>query len=146
MNNSNTTNVSNREVKSSAFTVYFSDPKNAAQLYSALSGEPVNPEDIEFRTLEGVLFVARKNDLSFTVHNRILVISEHQSTLNLNMPLRSAIYFGRTIEKLVDSKALYRRKMIMIPTPEFYLLYNLCCDNLHLPYLLIYYNNLLEFL
>lgn len=124
MNESSTKEISNREVKSSAFTVYFSDPENAAQLYSALSGESVNPSDIEFRTLEGVLFVARKNDMSFTVRNRILVISEHQSTLNLNMPLRSAIYYGRTMEKLIDPKALYRRKQIFIPTPEFYVFYN----------------------
>lgn len=121
---SKTKEISNREVKSSAFTVYFSDPENAAQLYSALSGEPVGPDDIEFQTLDGVLFVARKNDMSFTVRNRILVISEHQSTLNLNMPLRSAIYYGRTMEKLIDPKALYRRKQILIPTPEFYVFYN----------------------
>ncbi len=36
--------TSNREVKSSAFTTYFSDPKNAAQLYSALNGTEVAPE------------------------------------------------------------------------------------------------------
>lgn len=116
--------ISNREVKASAFTVYFSDPRNAAQLYSALSGEEVAPEDIEFTTLEGVLFVARKNDMAFTVQNRVLVISEHQSTLNPNMPLRSVIYYGRTMEKLINSKALYRNKLIPIPTPQFYVFYN----------------------
>ncbi len=40
------------------------------------------------------------------------------------MPLRSAIYYGRTMEKLIDPKALYRRKEIPIPTPEFYVFYN----------------------
>lgn len=116
--------VSNREIKSSAFTTYFSEPENAAKLYSALEGEEVSPEDIHFTTLEGVLFVARKNDLSFTARNRVLVISEHQSTVNLNMPLRSIIYYGRTMEKLLSPKAIYRRKRIMIPTPEFFVFYN----------------------
>ena len=37
--------ISNREVKASAFTVYFSDPKNAAQLYAILEGVEVAPED-----------------------------------------------------------------------------------------------------
>lgn len=120
----NTTQTSNREVKSSAFTTYFSDPKNAAQLYFALEGVKVSPEDIHFTTLEGVLFVARKNDMAFTVKNRVLVISEHQSTVNNNMPLRDIIYYGRTMEKLVDPKALYRRKLIPIPTPEFFVFYN----------------------
>lgn len=120
----NAKEISNREVKSSAFTVHFSVPENAAKLYSALSGEPVTPDEITFRTLEGVLFVAKKNDLAFTVGGRILVISEHQSTINRNMPLRSILYYRRTMDKLIDSKQLYRRKEIMIPTPEFYVFYN----------------------
>ena len=116
--------TSNREVKSSAFTTYFSDPKNAAQLYSALNGTEVSPEDIHFTTLEGVLFVARKNDMAFTVKNKVLVISEHQSTLNQNMPLRNIIYYGRTMERLIEPKSLYRERRIPIPTPEFYVFYN----------------------
>lgn len=103
MEQNKTQQTSNREVKSSAFTTYFSDPKNAAQLYSALEGVEVAPEDIHFTTLEGVLFVARKNDMAFTVKNRVLVISEHQSTVNNNMPLRDIIYYGRTMEKLIGS-------------------------------------------
>ena len=116
--------VSNREVKSSAFTAYFSEPKNAAQLYSALAGVETAPEDIVIRTLEGVLFLARKNDLAFTVKNKALVIAEHQSTVSENMPLRSVIYYGRTVEKLLEPRALYRQKRIPIPTPEFYMFYN----------------------
>lgn len=116
--------LSNREVKSSAFTTYFGEPENAAQLYSALAGQEVSPEDINFTTLEGVLFVARKNDLAFTVKNKVLVISEHQSTINKNMPLRSIIYYGRTIEKLIPPRNLYRDKRIPIPVPEFYVFYN----------------------
>lgn len=57
----NVKEVSNREVKSSAFTTFFSDPENAAKLYAALDGTiQVSPEDIEFQTLNGVLFMARK--------------------------------------------------------------------------------------
>lgn len=124
MGKSDPKEISNRETKDSAFTTYFGKAENAAQLFSALCGEEVLPEDIEFTTLEGVLFVARKNDLAFKVQNRVLVISEHQSTINENMPLRSAIYYGRTMEKLINPKALYRRKRIPIPTPEFYVFYN----------------------
>lgn len=116
--------VSNREVKASAFTAYFGEPENAAQLFSALNGEEVKPEDIVYTALEGVLFVARKNDMAFTVKNKILVISEHQSTINYNMPLRSIIYYGRTMERLIEPKKIYREKRISIPTPEFYVFYN----------------------
>ncbi len=116
--------VSNREHKSSAFTTYFSDPENAAKLYSALEGIQVSPDEIHFATLQGVLFLARKNDLAFTVKNKVLVISEHQSTVNRNIPLRDVIYYGRTVEKLVEPKNMYRNSLIRIPTPEFYMFYN----------------------
>ena len=116
--------VSNRELKSDVFTALFSEPENAAKLYTALSGEETAPEDIQITTLEGVLFLARKNDLGFTVKERMLVISEHQSTINENMPLRSMLYYGRTMEKLLQDRNLYREKRVLIPTPEFYLFYN----------------------
>lgn len=117
--------LTNREVKSSAFTAFFSDPENAARLYSALDGaDMVRPEDITFTTLSGVLFMARKNDMAFTVKNKVLVISEHQSTVNANMPLRDAIYYGRTMEKLIEPRALYRTGQIPVPTPEFFVFYN----------------------
>ena len=131
---------SNREYRSTVFTSYFGEADNAARLYeslvllegeSPLSGaskkeetKSVAPEDIEFATLEGVLYLARKNDLAFTVRRKVLVIGEHQSTINQNMPLRSAIYYGRTMEKLVDPKAMYRSRRVGIPTPEFYVFYN----------------------
>ena len=116
--------ASNREVKDSAFTAYFKEPENACQLYAALGEEEVSPEDITYVTLEGVLFIVRKNDMAFTVKNRVLVISEHQSTINENMPLRHLIYLGRTLEKLIDERSMYRQKRIGIPTPEFYVFYN----------------------
>ena len=124
MDESKKKNISNTEIKSSAFTAFFSEPENAAQLFSALDGQAVSPEDITYTTLEGVLFVARKNDMAFTVKNKVLVISEHQSTINYNMPLRSIIYYGRTMEQLIPKRYLYREKRIPIPTPEFYVFYN----------------------
>lgn len=93
---------SNREHKSTVFTSYFGIAENAASLYNGLNCEThVQPEDIVFETLEGVLYMARKNDLAFTAKQKILVIGEHQSTVNFNMPIRSAIYYGRTMEKIM---------------------------------------------
>lgn len=62
--------------------------------------------------------------MAFTVKNKVLVISEHQSTVNANMPLRDAIYYGRTMEKLIEPRALYRTGQIPVPTPEFFVFYN----------------------
>ncbi len=119
-----TQETTNREVKSSAFTTLFGQAENAAKLYAALNEETVSPDDIEFTTLQGVLFMVRKNDLAFVAKKRVLVISEHQSTVNANMPLRDVIYYGRTVEKLVEPRDLYKTNMIGIPTPEFLVFYN----------------------
>lgn len=125
MSNTSFDSYSNKEYKSSAFTAYFSIPENAADLYRSLShSDNIRPEDIEFKTLEGVLYMARKNDLAFTARKKVLVIGEHQSTLNMNMPLRSAIYYGRTMERLIPPRDIYRTRIIPIPTPEFYVFYN----------------------
>lgn len=118
-------NSFNREIKSSTFTAYFGTPEHAADLYRGLEhSENVGPEDIMFTTLQGVMFMARKNDLAFTARKKVLVIGEHQSTVNQNMPLRNAIYFGRTVEMLIPPREIYRANRLMIPTPEFYSFYN----------------------
>lgn len=125
MKEENSRLITNREVKSSAFTAYFGDPKRAADLYSALEQtENVDPDDIVYETLQGILYMARRNDLAFTVKRKVLVIGEHQSTINKNMPIRSAIYYGRTMEKLIPSRWMYRSGMVSIPIPEFYVFYN----------------------
>ena len=49
---------------------------------------------------------------------------EHQSTINPNMPLRCLEYVSRLYEKLFESKEKYSRKLLTIPTPEFYVFYN----------------------
>ena len=64
------------------------------------------------------------NDVSYLVDNRIIVLAEHQSTINPNMPLRCLEYIGRLYETLFESKEKYSRKLLNIPTPEFYVFYN----------------------
>jgi hypothetical protein len=62
--------------------------------------------------------------LSFTINDRIVVLIEHQSTINENIPLRILMYIGRVYEKIVENKDIYHRKLVKIPTPEFIVLYN----------------------
>ena len=93
-------------------------------MYNKRYNSRENSSLISREALFFLLFVARKNDLAFTVKNRVLVISEHQSTVNENMPLRDLLYLGRTLEKLLDKRTLYKRKLVKIPTPEFFVFYN----------------------
>ena len=58
------------------------------------------------------------------MNGRFVVLVEHQSTINENMPLRFLIYIARLYEKIIDADNIYRRKLIKIPAPEFVVLYN----------------------
>jgi predicted transposase/invertase (TIGR01784 family) len=58
------------------------------------------------------------------VDGRLIVLVEHQSTINENMPLRLLEYVSRIYEQIVPSEDRYEKKMIKIPYPEFYVFYN----------------------
>ena len=74
--------------------------------------------------IEDVLYKNFKNDISFEVDGQVLVLGEHQSTVNPNIPLRCLLYVRRAYEQLIDKKARYRTTLVKIPTPEFYTFYN----------------------
>jgi hypothetical protein len=115
----------NREYKDSVFSWLFSEPGILRELYGALAGVPVDPAlPITINTLEGVLFKARMNDISFEIGHRLVILLEHQSTINENMPLRILLYIARIYEVLTAKRDIYREKRIPLPFPEFIVLYN----------------------
>ena len=116
----------NRNYKDSIFVKLFSDKKEIIKLYNAIKGTKysVNKTDIDIITLENVLYMERNNDLCFTIDDKFVVLIEHQSSINDNMPLRFLLYIAREYEKLLDTDNIYKRKLIKVPTPEFIVLYN----------------------
>ena len=116
----------NRQYKSSLFQHLFTRKKeDALSLYNAVNGSNYdNPEDLEFITLENVLFMKMKNDVSF-IFDRTLNLYEHQSTYNPNMPLRGLFYFADIYRKiLVRPEALYSTRKLFIPNPKYVVFYN----------------------
>ena len=115
----------NEKYKDTFFSYLFGNEAAARQLCAALSGEPL-PADavIEINTLVKIFFMGLLNDLSFLVNGRLMVLIEHQSTVNLSMPLRLLRYVVLLYNKLVDKKAYYRRGAVTIPAPVFIVLYN----------------------
>ena len=115
----------NNKFKNSVFSYLFSDPDTLRELYCALKGVSL-PDDIPvvINTLEDVLFMDRINDISFEIGGRLVVLIEHQSTVNPNMALRFLMYVARVYEKIVDNRNLYSVKKLSIPQPEFFVLYN----------------------
>jgi hypothetical protein len=115
----------NRTYKSSVFTHLFSDENRLRELYNAITGSNYGPEaKITINTLQDALFMDQLNDISFTIGDKLVVLIEHQSTINENMPLRFLLYIARIYEKLTKREDLYREKLFSIPHPEFFVLYN----------------------
>jgi hypothetical protein len=85
----------NRQYKDSVFSFLFSDPDTLRELYGALEGVTLPPDlPITINTLEGVLFRDRLNDISFIAGDTLVVLIEHQSTINPNMALRLLMYIA----------------------------------------------------
>ncbi|MCL2820896.1 MAG: Rpn family recombination-promoting nuclease/putative transposase [Oscillospiraceae bacterium] len=115
----------NREYKSTLFSKLFSDTDNLRELYNAIADTDYGKDTpVEISTLEDVLFKGIKNDISFTIDNRFVVLLEHQSTVSNNMPLRCLMYIARIYEKITNDDAIYGRTLLKIPTPEIIVLYN----------------------
>jgi len=114
-----------RNHKDSVFTRLFSEKNNLLELYSAISGKSY-PEstEIEIVTLSDVLYMNQINDIAFVMEDRLIVLIEHQSSINNNMPLRMLRYLSAEYDMIVERKNLYKQKRIMIPAPEFIVLYN----------------------
>ena len=83
-----------------------------------------DPEVVDLIGLEDVLFRDFKNDVAFSVAGQSIVLSEHQSTVNANMPVRDLLYIAREYEKVIPARSRYKTGLIKIPTPRFLVFYN----------------------
>ena len=119
------TNKTNKKYKDTVFRMIFNNKKEALGLYNNLFDTNYTDESlVNIVTLEDVLFIPRKNDIAFTMNGQFIVLIEHQSTINENMPLRFLIYIARLYEKIIEADNIYKRKLVKIPSPEFTVLYN----------------------
>ncbi|MCR4630671.1 MAG: hypothetical protein K5786_03495 [Treponema sp.] len=96
------------------------------ELYNALNNSDYkNPDELEVTTIENVIYLSMKNDLSFLVDSK-MTLYEQQSTYNPNMPLRGFLYFSQLYEKWLAKEGLdlYGHSLIKIPTPNYVVFYN----------------------
>ena len=78
---------------------------------------------ITFNMLVNAIYMAMQNDISFLIMNEVNLY-EHQSTYNLNMPLRDFFYVAELLQVYVKDQSLYSSKLIKLPTPHFVVFYN----------------------
>ncbi|MBQ9866926.1 MAG: hypothetical protein IJM34_07890 [Lachnospiraceae bacterium] len=120
----------NREHKDRLFKMIFGRPEHrqwTLSLYNAVNGTSYDdPEQIEFNTMDDVLYMGMKNDLSFIL-DAWLSIYGHQSTFNPNMPVRCLFYLSWLWSKHLvggDKVSIYGKRLIKLPVPKFVVFYN----------------------
>lgn len=128
----NTTEVGiggNREHKDTLFRKIFGAKEHKhylLSLYNAINhSEYTNVDDLQLITLDDVLFVSMKNDVAFLLDCE-MHLYEHQSTLNLNMPLRGFMYMAKLWQNWIqkNNKNIYRKTLVKLPTPHYAVFYN----------------------
>ena len=119
----------NRKYKDSVFTDLFGSDmngkKNFLELYNALSGNnyKINEVFLERKVIEQSLYKTFNNDVSWEINGKLIVLVEHQSTINENMPFRCLEYVTRIYEEIIPVKQRYAEKVYKIPNPDFYVVY-----------------------
>ena len=81
--------------KDSVFVTIFHDKAKLIELYNALFDTNYDENTpIDIVTIKDVLFRTLKNDVAFVLGGRFVVLVEHQSSINENMPLRDLMYIS----------------------------------------------------
>ena len=90
----------------SAFTMLFSKEEHVVDLYEFLTGIRLDPLTIESVWLKDGMFRSRLyNDVSFITHdNQLLVLIEHQSTINPNMAFRILEYYVKLASENIKAR------------------------------------------
>ncbi|MDE7203576.1 MAG: hypothetical protein K2O91_17165 [Lachnospiraceae bacterium] len=125
----------NREYKSRLFSFLFGREENkhwTLSLYNAIHGTSHDDlSSITINTIEDVVYMGMKNDLSILVSETVslyssLEIYEQQSSYNPNMPVREFMYAGKLYDKFIHSAKLnrYGKSLLPLPLPKLVVFYN----------------------
>lgn len=115
-----------REYKDRLFRFVFQEKRDLLELYNAVNGTSYqNPEELIVNTLEDVVYIGMKNDISFLIGGTVNLY-EHQSSRCPNMPLRGLLYFARIYDNYVEQHKLdvYSSVLQRLPVPRHLIFYN----------------------
>ena len=117
----------NMKHKDTVFCHFFTEDLNRLlSLYQAITGDTTATiDDIKLSTIKPDLATDLYNDISFNIGNKQIILLEHQSTMNNNMPLRMLLYLAKLYYNSIPADdLLYKESIIPLPAPEFYVFYN----------------------
>ena len=121
----------NREFKDRLFKAIFGRNTEESKrwrldLYNALNGtEYTDPDALTLTTIENVIYITMKNDISFLIGSQ-MNLYEQQSSYNPNMPLRGLMYFAQLYQMNLSARGLdlFGSTLVKIPAPRFVVFYN----------------------
>jgi len=96
------------------------------ELYNAINdSDYTNPDDLTITTIEDVVYMGMKNDLSFIIGD-VMNLYEHQSSFSPNLPLRGLFYFSSLYREYIEpiKHRLYSTAPLYIPFPQYIVFYN----------------------
>ncbi|MDR3056607.1 MAG: hypothetical protein LBU84_00520, partial [Prevotella sp.] len=75
-------------------------------LYNSIKGTHYDKNtELVINTLSETLFTHQKNDVSFIINRKLVVLTEHQSTINENMPYRFLLPVAHLLENTITDKS-----------------------------------------
>ena len=116
----------NTKYKDRLFRLIFHEKKELLELYNAVNeSDYTDPEELEITTIEDVVYMGMRNDLSFIIGDE-MNLYEHQSTFCPNLPLRGLFYFSSVYKAYIEPKKhkLYSTSELKIPFPQYIVFYN----------------------
>ena len=115
----------NVKYKDSVFRNYFNEPFRLLDLCNSLLDTDYNETELEINTLDANFFSGLKNDISCKLANHFLILIEHQSSVNENMPFRCLTYVSELLNNLIPKNdILYKKALIHFPAPKFFVFYD----------------------
>ena len=116
----------NKKYKDRLFRLIFQDRKDLLELYNAVNNSNyTDPEELTITTIEDVVYMGMKNDLSFLIDD-VLNLYEHQSSFSPNLPLRGLFYFSSLYREQIEpvKQRLYTNSPLYILFPQYLAFYN----------------------
>ncbi|WP_418612640.1 hypothetical protein [[Ruminococcus] torques] len=114
------------QFKDRVFRIIFRDKKELLELYNAVNDSTyTNPDELTITTIEDVVYMGMKNDLSFIIGD-VMNLYEHQSSYSPNLPLRGLFYFASLYREQIEDvkQKLYTNVPLHIPFPQYIVFYN----------------------
>lgn len=119
--------IARRTAKDTVFCDLFRDKKYLLQLYQALHPEDTDTteDDLTDVTVRNVLIDGIYNDVGFRNKDKVVILTEAQSTWSMNILIRMLLYMAETYHDYFMSNDidLYGSKKAPVPKPELYVIF-----------------------